>query len=309
VRVLIVGGAGFLGSGLAQALRARHWSPRVLDTAPRLAAAAHLLEGVPTAAFDFSRDAADPALFAGHDALVHLACTTNPAQSMDAIAWDAESNIAPSVRLFDAARAAGVARVVFSSSGGTVYGAPARLPVAESDATRPLSAYGVSKLAIENYLALYPDLRGVSLRVANPYGPYQLIGTAVGVIARYVATVARREPIEVWGDGSVVRDYIAVSDVVAAFTAALATPELVPGAYNVGNGAGESVNEIVAAVFAAAGYQVPVNYLPARPYDVPAIFLDSSRFRAGTGWAPKVDLEAGVRDLWAAAQGAARLRA
>jgi UDP-glucose 4-epimerase len=297
MRVLIVGGAGFLGSGLARSLRARGWQPHVYDTVERLATAGALLDGVPTTPFDFARDAIAPALFAGGEALVHLACTTHPAMSMDAMAFDAESNIAPSVRLFDAAQAAGVRRVVFSSSGGTVYGAPQRLPVAESDPTRPLSAYGVSKVAIESYLALYPSLRGVSLRVANPYGPYQLAGTAVGVIARYVATVARREPIEVWGDGSVVRDYVAVADVVEAFVRALSTPDLAPGPYNVGSGRGASVSQIVDAVFAAAGYTVPVVRKPGRPYDVPEIVLDSRAFQAATGWSPTIGLDAGIAEL------------
>lgn len=298
MRVVIVGGAGFIGTSLARSLSRHGHHPVVLDTPARLAGAAAALGGASTAEFDFTSARNAEALLAGADGLVHLACTTNPAHSMARIAWDAESNIAPSLRLFDAALAAGVPRVVFASSGGTVYGAPERLPVRESDPTRPLSAYGVSKLAIENYLALYP-LNGISLRLANPYGVGQLSGATVGVIARYAMAVGLGQSLEVWGDGSVVRDYVAIEDVADAFRLALETRELPSGAYNIGTGIGASVNDVIAAVFAAAGRTVPVAYKPARAYDVPAIILDSARFGERTGWVPAMALETGINALWA----------
>lgn len=303
MRVVIVGGAGFIGSSLAQSLQAQGLQTLVLDTAQRLANGEHVLSGISTATFDFTTDRNAEVLLTGADALVHLACTSNPAHSMRGIAWDAESNIAPSLRLFDAAVSAGIRRVVFASSGGTVYGAPHRLPVVETDPTRPLSAYGVSKLAIENYLALYAQLEGISLRIANPYGTYQLAGATVGVIARYVAAVNNGESIEVWGDGNVVRDYIAIDDVIQAFQLALVTPGLAPGAYNIGTGVGSSVNDVIACVFQAAGRTVPVAYLDGRPYDVPAIVLDSSRFRDRTGWAACEPLHNGIAALWAHCRG------
>lgn len=302
MRIVIVGGAGFIGAALAQSLCMHGLRPLVLDTIPRLAEARERLVGVATAPFDFTTDRNAEALFANADALVHLACTTNPAHSMRDIAWDAESNIAPSLRLFDAAVASGIRRVVFASSGGTVYGIPSRLPVAETERTRPLSAYGVSKLAIENYLGLYTQLDGISLRIANPYGAFQLAGATVGVIARYVAAVSRNEPIEVWGDGSVIRDYIAIEDVIRALQLALMTPSLAPGAYNIGTGIGSSISDIIADVFQAAGRTVPVSYLQGRPYDVPAIVLDSSCFRTRTAWPACTPLREGIATLWAHCQ-------
>jgi UDP-glucose 4-epimerase len=237
------------------------------------------------------------------DAVVHLACTTSPARSMEMMAWDAETNITPSLYLFEAAVRAGVERVVFSSSGGTVYGAPEALPVQESAPTRPRSAYGVSKLAIENYLGLHSQLRGISLRVANPYGAFQLRGASVGLLAKAVAAVKAGEAIEIWGDGSVVRDYIAINDVISAFHAAITAAALPAGAYNIGSGVGYSVNEILAAVFEVIGRDVPVRYLVGRPYDVSAIYLDCSRFTLATSWRPRKALQDGIVDMWCAAGG------
>ena len=300
MRVVIVGGAGFIGRALAASLSTRGVHAEVWDTAGRLSGARDALSGSTTRTFDFTGDRVPDAGMEGVDALVHLGCTTNPAHSMGTMAYDAASNIAPSLRLFDAAAAAGVARVVFASSGGTVYGAPERLPVVETDSTEPLSAYGVSKLAIERYLALYP-LCGISLRIANPYGAYQLRGTTVGVIARYIAAVRDGRPLEVWGDGSVVRDYIAIDDVITAFERALVVPALSRGPYNIATGIGCSINDIIAAVAQVSGRAPDVRYLAGRTYDVPAIVLDCARFRSATEWAPRTSLLDGISALWRAA--------
>lgn len=298
MRVVIVGGAGFLGCAVAARLVRAGCVVRVLDTPDRLAHCAQALAGIDTAAFDFATDGGAARLLEGADALVHLGCTTNPAQSMRDMAHDAETNIAPSLKLFRGATDAGLRRVVFASSGGTVYGAPRRLPVVETDPTTPLSAYGVSKLAIEHYLGLFDQVQGVSLRVANPYGSFQLRGTAIGVIASYVRSVRERQPIQVWGDGSIVRDYIAIDDVAQAFARAVLTPAALSGSFNVGSGLGTSINAIIELVFAAAGRRVEVNYLPGRTYDVPAIVLDSRSFTGKTGWTPEVSLQAGIERLW-----------
>ena len=121
-------------------------------------------------------------------------------------------------------------------------------------------------------------------------------------IARYVGCVARGEPLQVWGDGRIVRDYIAVEDVAAAFATAVARPSLAHACYNIGSGEGRSINEIIEAVFAASGRRVPVDYQPGRAYDVPEIVLDSARYVDETGWSPRVSLAEGVARLWEHAQ-------
>ena len=300
-RVAIVGGAGFLGTALARGLCDTGNEVVVLDLPARLAAVEELFEGVETQPFAFPElDGIDAAL-EGVDALVHLACTTTPASSMADLARDAVENIAPSVALFQAAGRAGASRVIFSSSGGTVYGDPEVLPVPEAAAGGPLSGYGVSKLAIENYLRLeagQAGFTGISLRIGNPYGPFQLRGTAVGVIANYLSQIHVGQAPEVWGDGSVVRDYIHISDVVAAVHRAISVPELASGSYNIGSGTGYSINDIFAAIRRVTGTMLALQHKPARGFDVDAIVLDTVRFREAAGWAPAVDIETGIAELW-----------
>ena len=303
MRVVIVGGAGFIGTALAEALLGRGVDVCVLDSERRLARNQTQLARMETQAFDFSMDRSAAVHLRGGDTLVHLGSTTTPALSMRDMAHDAQSNIGPSVRLFEAAAAVGISRVIFASSGGTVYGIPECLPIEESHPTRPLSAYGVSKLSIENYLRLYPGLNGISLRIANPYGPYQLKGSAVGVIARYVDAVRQGQPVEVWGDGSVVRDYIAIQDLVEAICVAIAVPQLESGAYNIGSGKPTSVNEIIRAIFEVAAREVSVRHTPARTFDVPTVVLSNRRFSEKTLWMPRTSLRQGISELWDAASG------
>lgn len=296
-RVVVVGGAGFIGTALSQTLLRHGYSVCILDLPKRLAFAAPLPEGVGSRAFSFPDLTGAEQHLTGADALIHLACTTTPANSMQPLSRDAAENIAPSVELFELAGRAGVGQVLFASSGGTVYGNPRQIPVPEDQAGGALSGYGVSKLAIENYLALeagQAGFTGVSLRIGNPYGTYQLRGTAIGVIARYLAEAHAGRPLEVWGDGRVVRDYIHIEDVARAVLAALETPDLPSGAYNIGSGTGYSVNEIIDTVFKVLGKRTDVSYTPARGFDVDEIILDTGKFTSATGWRPGVGLESGV---------------
>ena len=216
--------------------------------------------------------------------------------------YDAQSNILPSIRLFDAAANAGVRRVVFASSGGTVYGSPRRLPVREDEMSKPLSAYGISKVAIEQYLSLYREFLPVSLRIGNPYGMYQLRGTTIGVMARYLRAALDGDVIEVWGDGSVVRDYIDIDDVVSAFRLALTVEDLPAGAYNIGTGIGTSVGEIIDIISGLAHRKLEIRRLESRGYDVPSITLDPARFMLATGWSPTIGMVEGLGRMWRSAQ-------
>lgn len=300
-KAAIIGGAGFLGTALAQRLRHAGSDVLVADLEERLAAATGL-SGIRTAAFAFPDLAGLERVLDGVDVLIHLSCTSTPASSMIDLSRDAAENIAPSVALFEAAGRAGVSRVIFASSGGTVYGTPAMLPVPEEAAGAPLSGYGVSKLAIENYLALAAargGFTGISMRIGNPYGAFQLRGAAIGVIANYLIRVHRGEAPEVWGDGGVVRDYIHIDDVADAFLAAVEVPGLASGPYNIGSGAGMSINEIWRVIRGVTGTDLDLQYKPARGFDVEAVILDTTRFQAATGWQPRIGLREGIGSLWA----------
>jgi len=300
-RVVIVGGAGFLGTALARRFGQGGHRVLVADLAERLAAAADRLQGIETAILDFPDLTGIERVLEGADVLVHLACTSTPASSMVSFARDVADNIVPSVDLFEKAGKAGVPRVIFASSGGTVYGTPVSLPVSEDAAGNPLSGYGASKLAIENYLSLAAardGFTGISMRIGNPYGSFQLRGAAIGVIANYLSRVRRGEAPEVWGDGGIVRDYIHIDDVADAFLEALEVPDLASGAYNIGSGVGVSINTIWEMIRAVTGTDLSLQYRQSRSFDVAAIVLDIARFRAATGWAPRIDLHDGITGLW-----------
>ena len=239
--------------------------------------------------------------FSGYDVLVHLACTTEPASSMESMVYDARTNIVSSLEVFQAAIEVGIERIIFSSSGGTVYGIPQTLPVREDDIKNPICAYGVSKLSIEQYLNLHStnnSVKGISLRIGNPYGIFQFEGTTIGIVAHFLSAISKGNELQVWGDGSIVRDYIDIESVARAFFTAITLSSLPSGSYNIGTGKGVSINELIELLFNVTGRRVPVKYNHGRSFDVPRIFLDSSRFRSITSWHPLISLEEGIRGMW-----------
>lgn len=301
MKVLITGGAGFIGDAVARHLAKDGFNICILDTEERLNRFDYRGSGISALGFNFTEPISAEKIFSGADTLLHLGWTTDPLSSMKAIAYDARTNIVSSIRLFEAAVNAGIENIVFASSGGTVYGAPGILPVREDDIKSPLCAYGVSKLAVEQYLDLYHHqygIRAVSLRPGNPYGPFQLSGAAVGIIARYLNQIGRDEPLQVWGDGGVIRDYLWIGDLVRAFKHAIADSRVPSGSYNIGSGRGCSINELIEVLFTATGRKVPVDYSEARSFDVPSIVLCIEKFSAVTGWKPETDLFEGAGKLW-----------
>ncbi len=309
--VVLLGGAGFIGLAVAEALAKAGARPLVADGARRLARASPALAAIGTGsaavhAVEPGDHRALAAALAGAEAVIHLAWTSVPASSMAAIADDARDNVVAGIEALQAAVESGVGRFVFVSSGGAVYGRAARLPAREDDPTEPISAYGVGKLAMEKYVQLFSGtygLPGVTLRLSNPFGPYQLAGTPVGVVARMVQRVARGEPIEIFGDGSTVRDYLEIDDAAEALALAADPARLPPGLYNVGSGEGRSLSEVAATVGAVSGRTPELVHRPARGFDVPAIVLDTERLRAASGWRPEVPFAEGVARLWRAATG------
>lgn len=206
-------------------------------------------------------------------------------------------NLQGSLRLLEACRQAGVRRVVFISSGGTVYGRLQQSPVPEDHPTFPICSYGIVKLAIERYLHLFKVLHGLDytiLRVSNPYGPFQSTNGLQGAVQVFVSKLLRHESIEIWGDGSVVRDFLHIDDLVCALQLSAQMPEGMSGIYNVGSGHGTSLNELLEALTLVSGLSSTRVYRPSRPYDVPHSVLDITKIGAELDWKPLVSLEDGL---------------
>lgn len=302
-RVLVTGGTGFLGRPLVARLAADGCRVAVLDRTPGDVAptgAETLVEG------DLEDPAALAAALDGIDVLYHLACSTVPSTSAEDPAADVEENVLGSVRLFEAAAEHGVQKIVYPSSGGTVYGPARRLPITEDHPTEPISVHGATKLATERLLAALALQRGYAatiLRIANPYGADQWRRRSQGILGALLRAVATEKPVTVWGDGSVVRDFLALEDAVGALAAARLLGD--GEALNVGSGRGRSIRDLLEVVEHVTGATVPVRWREERGFDVPANVLDSGRAREVLSWRPRVSLEEGVRAMWAAYPGRA----
>ena len=303
-RCIVLGGSGFLGSNLCASLRHKVAELRAFSTTPCR------VEGVDWRQGDFLDSDQLRSALTGMETVYHLVGTNTPAGSNTDIAADARQNILSTIGLLDICRGSGVERVVFVSSGGTVYGEPQYLPIDEGHPTNPICAYGVSKLTIEKYLALYEQLyglRALSLRLSNPYGPYQSGEKRQGAIAVFIAKALRGEAIEIWGDGSVVRDYLYVADAVEALerAAVYAGDNRV---FNVGSGLGVALNDIVAALGKVLGKVVRQTHLPSRSFDVSANVLSSALAERELNWRAVTSLADGIRRTvdWCRARGERR---
>ena len=305
--VAVVGAAGFLGQHVTLALLEHGYAVRAFDRVPF---ASRLLPGgvhprLTVLTGDFFDARCLEATLAGCSCCVHLVSTSIPQSSNADPGKDIRENLLGTVGLLEAMRAVGVPKIVFASSGGTVYGLPHAQCVAETHPTEPLCSYGIVKLAAEKYLALYRELYGLeylALRVSNPYGPLQRLDASQGVIGVFLGKILHNQTLTVWGDGSVVRDFVYVKDVARAF--ALAAASSVPAAVlNVGSGAGASLKRIIELLQATTGRPVDVRYLAGRVFDVPCSILDISLARRILGWRPAVDMEEGLRKTWEWVQG------
>ena len=297
MKVVIFGGGGFIGSTIADRLLAEGHSLRIFER-PRVQPYREFTdsEEVEWVAGDISsmHDVNDA--IHGVDAVLHMVSTTLPKSSNDDPIFDVQSNVVGSLHILNAMVTHRVPSIVFISSGGTVYGNPLYLPVDENHPTNPVVSYGITKLAIEKYLQVYERLHGIkaiTLRVANPYGERQRLETAQGAVGVFLHHAIKGIPIEIWGDGSVTRDYIHVSDVAEAFSKALqyAGAQRV---FNISSGVGTSLNDLIGRIEEALGQSMERHYLPARSFDVPANVLCNELARRELKWTPLLSMEEGV---------------
>lgn len=294
---LILGGNGFIGSHLVEALRRAGHTLRVIDTGPARGDLDWTDVDYRVGSMgdpEFIRTCLEDV-----NLVYHLASTTVPATSnLDPIA-DVNGNLVATLVLLGAMMERGIRRIVFFSSGGTVYGNPTTLPVSEDHALSPISSYGVVKVAIERYLLMYRSVGSITpviLRPGNPYGPRQSSRGIQGVIASFLRRVKDGQALEVWGDGSIVRDYIYISDLVDLAIAA--SERGFSGVLNAGGGRGASILDILAVVRRATAREVTVDHLPGRVYDVRELVLDISLARKALNWTPTISLDQGIERTW-----------
>ena len=246
---------------------------------------------------DVARDGVPGELLARAGTLINFAWRNDPGRGNADMAKDAQTNVAAAVRSFEDAARAGVRRIVYPSSGGTIYGDNPPLPTPETAPIRPVGGYGAGKAAAELYLhaiALAYGTQTCALRIGNPYGPGQYPERGQGFIATATARTMVGTPIQIFGSAALARDYVYIGDVAEAFVRAVQIDEL-PPVLNLGSGIDRSLDELIPLISTAAGRKAEIEYVPARRVDVPRVQLDISLIQQTLGWRPMTSIEEGLQ--------------
>lgn len=239
----------------------------------------------------------DFSILDGQDIVYHLVSSNVPTTSNQHISLDIQANVLFSSYLFDACVEHSVKKVAFISSGGTVYGKEATCPLSEETPTNPISSYGIQKITIEKLLYLYNYMYGLDyriIRLANPYGPYQRPNGVLGAVTTFTYKAIKREEIQVYGDGSVVRDYIYIDDAINAIIKVV-NGENKHHTFNLGCGYGTSIKELLLTIEKALGIELKIVYRAGRTVDVPVNYLDISRYEKYYGKLNPISLEEGIK--------------
>lgn len=298
MKILVLGGNGFIGSHVVDLLLAARHEVRVFDRADdryrgRLPGVEYVLGSLDDT-FLLSET------LSGMDAVFHGISSSVPSTSNLDPVCDIQTNLVGTVNLLRAMIDNQVERIVFLSSGGTVYGSTKGPTIPEDHPLHPLCSYGIVKVAVENYLNMYQhlgSLRPVILRPANPYGERQGHVGVQGVIGTFFHKIIRNERIEIWGDGSIVRDFLYVGDLAKACLRAIESD--VCGVFNIGGGRGYSVNEILQCIADTAGVEVHPLFRSGRALDVSKVVLDITRAKAIFDWSPETTLKEGLTKTFA----------
>jgi UDP-glucose 4-epimerase len=297
MKCVIFGGGGFIGSSIADRLLLDGHALRIFEqpcVEPYRYFGEH--EDVEWVAGDFLNIHDVSNAIEGVDVVLHLISSTLPKTSNEDPVYDVQSNLVATLQMLNAMASHNVRKIVFISSGGTVYGTPLYLPIDECHPTDPQVSYGITKLAIEKYLLMYKRLHGINatvLRVTNPFGERQRIETAQGAVSVFLHRALCGHPIEIWGDGSAIRDYIYVSDVADAFAKAL-TYSGTKSVFNISTGIGTSLNDLIDLIEEVLSMPIDRRYLPGRPFDVPISVLSNNLIQEEMGWSPQIGLREGL---------------
>ena len=300
MRIVLLGATGFIGTNLTRKL-AEDPDNEIIVVGRNKAHFADIgncaFENVSFLRSDLDVDSNFDKLLEKAEVVYHLLSSTVPTTSNKHIPDELKANVLLSANMFEACVHQGVKKVVFLSSGGTVYGKEANCPIVEETPTKPITSYGVQKITIEKLLYLYSYLYHLDYRVirlSNPYGPYQRPNGVLGAVTTFTYKALRGEEIQVYGDGSVVRDFIFIDDAIRGIMN-IVSGEAPHRVFNLGCGYGTSIKTVLDTIEKALGMELKVNYMESRAVDVPINYLDISRYENAFGKLNPVSLETGVR--------------
>lgn len=301
MKIMIIGAAGFIGTNLTiQLAKNNDNNITLVDKCRSFFSVIESMSfdnvSIKEASFELVTDFDE--LVSGQEVIYHLVSTTVPTTSNQHISQELLANVVVSANLFEACIRNKVKKVVFISSGGTVYGKEVGCPLKEDTATKPISAYGVQKVTIENLLYLYQYMYGLDYRVirlANPYGPYQRPNGVLGAVTTFTYKALKREEITVYGDGSVVRDFIYIDDAIRAILN-IVNGESEYKTYNLGCGYGTSIKQVLDTIHDELKIDMNIVYKPERKVDVPVNYLDISRYEEEYGSLNPISLSEGIRN-------------
>jgi len=296
-KILLLGGGGFIGTALARRLCENNFNVHILS------------KQFPTRKIEpnmiFYQGNLDDKKILERvlpecKAVIHLASSTNPGSSSRQPVLEADKNITPTLRFLDILQGYENVHIIFVSSGGTLYGNPESIPVNETHPLNPLSFHGAGKVALETFLrtfSILPEKNTTIVRPSNVYGPGQSLRSGFGVIRTMLEHVLRGTMMEIWGDGTSIRDFLYIDDMVSALITLIDFPHD-NNTYNVGSGIGFSLNQLKEIIEYICGKKLAAVYRPSRKTDVKTIILDSSRLIEKTKWFPSVSLEHGIELTW-----------
>ncbi len=298
---IIYGGAGFIGSHIAECLLENGYDVTIFDKINSSKKnIAHILDKIKFREGDFNNKVDIVKSLKGNHYVIHLVSSTLPASSNLNPLYDIETNLVSSLILLDECVKQHVKKVIFISSGGTIYGNPVKTPITENHPTNPTCSYGIIKLTIEKYFELYRSLKGLDytvLRFSNPFGERQNPHLGQGLIASLLYKIKNNQPIEIWGDGRNIRDYFYIKDGVKAVARALKYH----GPYktfNISQGKGLSINQILRKFKMTLGIEFDVKRLPSRKFDVKVNILDNSLAKKYLKWSPETNFNAALKNTW-----------
>jgi len=298
MNVLVLGGNGFIGSNLCQELLKQKHNVRILDRSIKNNNI-HYLSNVEFIEIDYVQTEDFTPYLKGIDVVFHLISTTIPSTSNENKIFDIKTNVCPTIQLLEDIIKTGHIKIVFLSSGGTVYGDTRLEVIPEEHPLNPICSYGIQKLTIEKYLQFYNHEYGLDysiVRLSNPYGRGQDGRKGQGVVPIFLKKIINEESIHIWGDGSITRDYIHINDVVDALCKLLHYSGQ-KKVFNLGSGKGHTLNEIIEEISLVVQKKAFIEYLEPRSIDVKKNVLDISTIKKELMWKPKISLNEGIQNM------------